>query len=158
MKQDQSNKRRSRLPQPRFQLRLVGVFAGLCALALLGQALVVGALLTEISGTMSSGGSQLGESVPEIMVRSVLASALLILPPLMLIGIRITFRFAGPLYRIEQHLKTVVKGEWPGPCQVRKTDEMQELCQLLNAALESARAQGESAGAVQTENEEHAAA
>ena len=150
MNQQQTYKRRNRLPQPRFQLKLVASFAGMCVLALLGQVLVVGAQLTETSSMMSSGGVQLADAVPGIMTRSLLASAVLVLPALVLIGIRLTFRFAGPLYRIEQHLRSVAAGERPGHCRIRKTDDLQELCQLVNEALDSARSQGEADAAKNT--------
>lgn len=150
-------RRKNRLPQPRFQLRLVGVFAGLCVLALLSQTLVIGWQLTEHAQSMSAGGAQLAAAVPWIMVRSVLISAALTLPALMLIGVRITFRFAGPLYRIERHLESVARGESPGPCRIRKTDDMQQLCQMVNAALDSARAEGESDRTAETTHPERLA-
>ena len=142
MEHPQHYKRRNRLPQPKFQLRLTGIFAGLCALALIGQTLVIGAQLTEAAQGMSSGGNELADAVPGLMWRSWLGSAALILPALMLIGVRITFRFAGPLFRMERHLEAVAAGEWPEPCKIREKDDMQDLCVVMNAALESARAQG----------------
>ncbi len=142
MKNPQS-KRRIKLIQPRFQLRLAGSFAALCLLALMVEALMLAVELTTLSKELPSGGAYLADEIPRLLARSAFWSALLLLPGLLVIGVRITFKIAGPLYRLEQHLHDVIEGKRPEPCKVRKGDELQEFCSLLNDALESARAQGE---------------
>ncbi len=139
-------KRRITLIQPRLQLRLVGTFAGMCALGLLAQSLVLGAQLTSVARELPSGGVRLGQALPGILVQGLALSFALLVPALLVIGIRATFRIAGPLYRFEQHLQAVARGEWPEPCPIREADDLQDFCKSLNAALESARAQGEAAG------------
>jgi len=138
--------RRSTLPQPRLQLRLAGAFAGLCALSLVAQALVLATELSKLADALPSGGLYLSEALPGTLARTLAISALLVLPSLLLIGIRMTFRIAGPMFRFERYLEAVARGERPGPCQIRRTDELQEFCAKLNAALESARAQGVAEG------------
>ena len=140
-------KRRNKLPQPRLQLRMVGAFAGLCILALLTQILVLGALLTRLANTLPAGGRELGIELPGLLTNTFLISLVLLLPALLLIGIRITFRIAGPLFRFERHLESVASGEWPGHCQIRQSDDMQKFCKSLNGALDSAREQGRREGA-----------
>ena len=71
-----------------------------------------------------------------------LISLLLVLPAVALLGVLTTFRVAGPLRSIEEHLRGVVAGTAEGRCEVRSDDELRELCELLNEALEHARAQG----------------
>jgi len=134
--------RRNKLPRPRLQLRLVGAFACLCALALMTQAFVLATELSRLAGGLPSGGRALAEALPGVLARSLGISVLLLLPALVWIGIRVTFRIAGPMYRFERHLEAVARGAWPGPCRIREGDDLQEFCELLNAALESARAQG----------------
>lgn len=137
-----NTKRRIRLIKPRLQLRLIGAFAGLCALALLVHTLMVGALLLSLAGSLPEGGTRLADALPVALGEALFWSFLLLLPSLLLIGIHRTFRIAGPLFRFETYLGQVLRGEEPGPCRLRKTDDLQELCELLNAALESERRRG----------------
>jgi hypothetical protein len=66
----------------------------------------------------------------------VLAVSFLVLMPLTFgVGVIVTFRVAGPLYRFDQHLKAIARGEDPGECRIRKDDELQDLCATLNAAI-----------------------
>lgn len=61
----------------------------------------------------------------------------LLVPVMTLVGILITHRIAGPAYRMRMHLEAIeTTGEIPGPCKIRKGDELQELCSLLNQAIE----------------------
>jgi hypothetical protein len=134
------HKRRIRLIKPRLQLRLIGAFAGLCALALLVHTLMVGALLMSVAGKLPQAGMHLANALPAALGEALFWSFFLLLPSLLLIGVHLTFKIAGPLFRFERHLGEVVRGEEPGPCRLRKTDDLQELCALLNQALESERA------------------
>ena len=58
---------------------------------------------------------------------------------------------------INRVLGAVARGEWPAPCHIRESDELQELCGLMNAALENARAQGEAAARRAAPGEKRAA-
>lgn len=138
-------KRRIKLVNPRLQLRLVGAFAGLCVITLLVQGLLFGAFLSQTSASMSVGGNELAAHIPGILGKTVGLSLALVLPCLVLIGVHLTFRTAGALYRFQKHLESVIQGEWSGPCQIRKDDELQDFCTLLNEGLEAARKQGEQA-------------
>lgn len=152
-------KRRVRVPKPRFQLRMVGAFCGLCSLALLAQAVLLGAELTRLANALPYGGAHVTEAASGIVGRVLLLSCGLLLPAVLLIGIRLTFRIAGPLYRFEQHLSEVARGEDPGPCRIRGTDDgdMHRLCDLVNAALARARADGETASEALRSGEKRAA-
>ncbi len=139
----QHRKRRIKLIKPRLQLRMVGAFFGLCALGLVAQTLVIGAVLMTFATEMPSGGTLLAEALPDLLAKTLLLSFALLVPALLLIGIRITFRVAGPLFRFERHLQEIASGEWPEPCTLRATDDLQEFCTLLNVALQRARNMGE---------------
>ena len=58
----------------------------------------------------------------------------MLLPLTIAVGILVTFRIAGPVYRFEKYLKQVIDGEEVGPCRIRDGDEFQELCELINQA------------------------
>ncbi|MCP3919998.1 MAG: hypothetical protein GY711_31095 [bacterium] len=129
--------RRTKLIQPALQLRLIGAFAGLTLLALLAQFLVLGAVLGETANALPNGGTDLAGEIPTILGRALLISLGLVLPALFLIGVRATFKIAGPLYRFERHLTEVSEGQQPGPCRLREKDQLKGLCELINTALVS---------------------
>jgi len=130
------HKRRIRLIQPSIQLRLISVFAGLTALALVTQALVLGVALSQLAGKMGPNGSLLMIELPKLLGICLGLSAVLVFPSLLIIGIRTTFRISGPLYRMERHLEGVANGESMGRCTIRKDDQLQDFCDTLNRALD----------------------
>lgn len=139
--QPQSQRRRIKLIKPRLQLKMVGVFVGLSALGFLLQSLHVGLRLSELSASMPEGGSYLMAVMPELPLEILLVSFGMLLPLTIAVGILVTFRIAGPVYRFEKFLKAVLRGEEVGPCRIRKGDEFQELCELINQATVAAREQ-----------------
>jgi len=128
--------RRRRLIQPALQLKLTLAFLCTAVLAVLLQsALYAHALLEPGEG---------GESVVSERLYALtwnnLAITLGVLVPLSLsIGILVTFRVAGPMYRFETFLRQVLAGAHPGPCVLRRGDEFQEFCGLLNQATKDLR-------------------
>ena len=132
-------RRRTRIPKPVLQLRLSWGFLGVAALALLVQSLYFGLLLVRLSASLPAGGDEVAEQAGDLVFQVLLFSFLVILPLVLLIGVHVTFRIAGPIYRFEQHLGAVARGERPGECRIRKGDYLQKLCSLINAGLEAAR-------------------
>ena len=130
-------KRRNKLPKPRFQLRLAGTFMALVALSLFVQTLVCGAQFAVLASRLDGSESELISALPGLLGRSLLYGSLLIVPALGIIAIYITFRMAGPIYRFEMHLRSVIAGEATRPCKIREGDHHQELCDLINGALEA---------------------
>jgi signal transduction histidine kinase len=59
--------------------------------------------------------------------------------PLLLVvilaGIVITHRIAGPVYKIEQKLDHVIQGEDSTPIRLRQGDELQELADKINVLI-----------------------
>lgn len=133
--QSTAHKRRIKLIQPSLQLRLIGAFAGVTALALIAQVLVLGVSLSRFAGGLGASGAAFVEALPGLLGTCLAASVALVLPALVLIGVRVTFRVAGPLYRMERHLEAVARGEQPGPCRIREHDQLQQFCATLNEAL-----------------------
>jgi hypothetical protein len=139
-------RRRIKLIKPRLQLKLVGVFVGLSALGFLLQSLHVGLRLSELAASLPEGGTYLMAVMPELPLEILLVSFGMLLPLTIAVGILVTFRIAGPVYRFEKYLEAVLRGEETGPCRIRKGDEFQELCELLNqatAGLRGENARGE---------------
>ena len=132
-------KRRRKLINTRLQLRLVLVFVGLAAVASLFQVFMVNRSILDMSkGLGAEREAFLGE-LPGVLSANLLLSLGVLVPVMLAVGILVTFRIAGPLYRMELHLKKLVRGQNPGPCSLREGDELQEFCSLLNRAVDVVR-------------------
>lgn len=128
--------RKNRLPKPKIQLRLVLGFLGVSTLALSAQVLLLANRLMRLSQDLPVSGDEIRSALPGLLSEVFLFSFLVLLPSVLAIGVMLTFRMAGPIYRFESYLGDVVAGKETGPCRIRKGDELQELCDLINAALD----------------------
>lgn len=135
------HKRRIKLIQPRLQLKLISAFLGMSALALILQFLLFTSSLTELAAEIPEDGALLMERIPAHVQRILLVSFLIFLPLSFCVGVLVTFRVAGPLYRFEMYLKQVIRGEKPADCRLRDGDELQGLCELINQATAPLRQQ-----------------
>lgn len=131
--------RRQKLVRPQLQLWLVGSFVGLAGLALLLQFLVLSFRLTSSAGNLEGASGQLASEVPGLMLEVLVVSLAVLLPIIFVMGVLLTFRVAGPIYRFEEFLRSVASGEQIGPCKIRKGDKLQGLCDLINEATEPVR-------------------
>jgi signal peptidase II len=126
------HKRRIRIISPRLQLKLTLTFVGLTLLALMLQFIVFLKTMTSIAVSLPSDHDVLMDAVPEVLVQSLLLTFCVVLPLVFLVGVLLTFRIAGPVYRFEAYLKQILRGENPGECKLRKGDQLNELCDLIN--------------------------
>ena len=139
MNDEKRERRKIKLIKPRMQLRLIGVFVGLSALGFILQSLHLSFRLSELASSMPEGGSHLMAVMPELPIEILLFSFGMLLPLTTAIGIYVTHRIAGPVYRFEKHLSEVARGEDVRPCKIRKGDELQELCEIINQAVAALR-------------------
>ena len=128
------NRRKKYLIQPRIQLLYTLVFMTTAGLYVLLQAILLHWNMTRISENVPAGGEQVLTELLTGLKTNLLITFLLLVPLTLSIGIMVTFRVAGPLYRFEVFLKQIIAGEKPQDCHIRKDDELQELCRLLNEA------------------------
>lgn len=147
-------KRRIKLIQPKLQLKLVATFFGLTLLALLLQFLIFLRALTVIAEQLPADQDVLLDAVPSLVLQTSVLALVVVLPLVLLVGVLATFRIAGPLYRLEMYLKQLLSGQDPGECRLRKGDELQNLCGLINRATEELRTRN----AAPTRSEERKAA
>lgn len=137
-------KRKIKLIQPRLQLKLVFVFVGMAASAMLLQFILFTSAITDVATRLPSDGLVLVEEMPRLLYGTLLISFALFLPLMFFVGILVTFRFAGPVYRFKMYLGEVIRGEKPKDCRLRKGDELQDLCAVINQATEPLRRREES--------------
>ena len=94
-------KRRIKIIKPRLQLKLVGVFVGLAALSVLLQSVLLANRLTDLSVNVPLGGQYLVDAMPSIISEILIFTFGLVLPLIFAVGVLITHRIAGPIYRFE---------------------------------------------------------
>jgi len=130
------SKRTRKLIEPRIQMRFVLLFLSVVCLAALVQTIVVGYVLQDLASEMPSDGEVVLARIPYTLSLGMGLTILLLTPITFALGIRTTFPIVGPLHRFRMHLTQVLAGERPGPCRIRKGDELQDFCELLNRTLE----------------------
>src|SRR5262245_21512775 len=134
-----AERRKRKLIEPRIQKRFVLVFLSTTALSLLVQALVVSHLLLGAADRLPSDGLELKTRIFGILASGMVAPLLLLTPLTLAVGISSTHKVVGPLYRFRTYLTQLEEGENPAPCKIRKDDELQDFCDLLNRVTEPLR-------------------
>lgn len=130
--QEKKFKRRIKLIKPRLQVKLITAFTCVAGLALLLQYLLVAQRLSWTAARLPAGGQYLMEELPGILLGVLAVSFAVLFPLTFAIGVIVTFRVAGPVYRFEQYLTEVTQGKDPGVLRLRDGDELQGLCHLIN--------------------------
>ena len=131
--------RHIKLIRPGLQLRLILVFAGMCAFSLTLQYILFTSILARAATSLPNDGLLLLEQVTDLLVAGFFASFGVLLPLAFVIGVLTTHRFAGPVHRFETFLGEVLAGRESQACELRKGDELGELCDLLNQATAQQR-------------------
>lgn len=126
------NRRRIKIIRPKLQMKLVLTSVGLTLLALMLQFMVFLRTMTSIAGSLPADRDVLMDAVPEVLIQSLLLTFCIVVPLVFLVGVLLTFRIAGPVYRFEAYIKQILNGENPGECKLRDGDELNELCALIN--------------------------
>jgi len=135
----QQFRRKRKLIKPQLQLRLTGVFVGLTALSLLLQFVLFTNVLHQFALDLPNDGPIILDALNGITFKVLTASFLVFLPLTLSVGVLCTFRIAGPVYRFEQFLSAVVRGERPVDFHLRKGDQLTELAALINDATRPLR-------------------
>lgn len=132
-------RRKKKLIEPRIQKRFVLLFLSTTALAMLVQALVLSHLLLRVADRLPSDGVALKSELLGLLTSGLTFTLLLLTPLTLAVGIASTHKVVGPLYRFRMYLSQLANGERPEPCRIRKSDELQDFCALLNRATEPLR-------------------
>jgi len=127
-------RRRRYLIKPGFQLRYTGVIL-LCVFAIAGICIA-----TTYYSSISLLGGKLSNVYPQgrlsVIMRQINAIMILrimfILPLVIIIGIFLSHRIAGPAHRIERTLREIGKGNFDIYIKLRKYDEMVGIANAIN--------------------------
>ena len=136
------------------QLRLISVFFSIACLASIFQVFLINKAVVTAASQLPTGGTELLELLPQVVQTGLVVTVCVLLPAILIIGVMATHRIAGPVYRLESYLRSVAMGEANGPCSLRKGDEMQDLCDLLNLAIDRTRERALKEGAETAEGDD----
>ncbi len=132
-------RRRLRLILPRVQLRLIGAMASVAALALLLEYTLLVRSVLHIAESLPHDRQVLIAHASSSLGWVLAATTGLVLPVLILVALMVSHRFCGPIYRFQVYLSAVAAGTERGECRLRKGDDLQELCDLINKTTAAAR-------------------
>jgi signal peptidase II len=134
--------RKQKLIKTSLQLRLTLVFLTLAFIAALFQVILLNRSILSMSAQMPADGDILMTQLPRVLGQNLLITVVVLVPVMIGVGILVTHRVAGPVYRFEKYLSEIARGEDVGPCVLRDGDELQELCDRLNEAVVALKEQG----------------
>lgn len=83
------------------------------------------------------------EGIATACLNALMTSLAFALPATIAIGVMTTFRIAGPIQSFRKFLEALRDGEQPADCLIRKGDQLQDFCDLLNDATAGSRSRQE---------------
>lgn len=134
-----NHKRRRKLIKPRFQLKVALSGLGIAVVSVFVLVIIMNSAIVEFADKGWIDARALRNEWVGILVSKLLLALALLVPMTLALGVVLTHRIAGPLYRFELFLNAVMRGEHPGECHLRNGDELLELCELLNKVTEPLR-------------------
>ena len=133
-------RRRQKLIQPGLQLK-IGVIFVFVLISTLG--FFAARLHLVVANHGGVHGEQVRADFSSILRSELLVALAMGIALTMAVAVAVTFRLAGPVYRMGQFLKAVRGGTQVAPCKLRKGDAFGDLCGLINEATEEQRRQNE---------------
>jgi len=125
--------------QPALQWNLMKQLVLLSAIGLILQFGLFVLTLTQLSDRLPRDSATLLDESYSALMRVFLFSLFVLLPIMVLVGVRVTHRIAGPMRRFTGFLEAVERGEGPSDCTIRKADLLHDFCALLNRVTEPMR-------------------
>lgn len=130
MSQKYHRKRKLIRPALQFRITLAFMSTSVVVLSLMGCFLAW--LLRGDSLHVPAGAELVVDQIMTFFMVSFAISMILIVPLTLYVGLKVTHVVAGPLYRMELYLQEVIRGERPEDMRLRKGDELQDICALIN--------------------------
>ena len=131
--------RKQKLVDRRLQLKLVGWFVVTAAVSLGLQYVLTVNTMAEVALQPHRDTASAFDAVVHASLRNLGVCLLITLPVVAVVAVLATFRILGPLEAMKRFLGAVQRGERDQPMVLRKGDELQELCRLVNEVTEPLR-------------------
>jgi nitrogen fixation/metabolism regulation signal transduction histidine kinase len=128
------NSRKKKYIEPALQNHLIRSFLLATATALVLQYIVFASLASRIAREMPNDGAVFMDQLGTILMLALGGTLILVLPTTFLMGLTITHKVAGPVYRLSMYLREVRDGGKPKDARLRKGDQLHDLCRLVNEA------------------------
>ena len=135
------NRRKKKLIKSGLQLKLVSAFLAMAVVAALFQVVLLNTSLLKLTENLGVQTAEVNARFAAILMRNLLITLGVLVPIMLVFGILITHRVAGPIYKFERHLEAIARGEEQGDCKLRKGDELHDLCERINTAVRVLRRQ-----------------
>ena len=126
--------RKNKLIKPALQLRLAAVFLCTALAATCVQALTLNRTVERLASYLPNDSELFLLLWPGFFRSSFLFTALLLALTVYLVGVTVTHKLFGPIHRFELYLQDLRDGKSTEPCRLRKGDDLQDFCALLNDA------------------------
>ena len=123
--------RTKRVIAPGFQFKVTVRFLCIALTLTLAQTFILNHTMMEVVRDLPHDEGIMLALWPELLLENLLFTLAYSIPITIVGGLLITFRVAGPEYRIKQHLSSLIRGEDPGPCRLRKGDSLGEVAELV---------------------------
>lgn len=121
------------------QLRVVCIAIAVAAVVLLVNFQLCLTTINEVVSRLHEGTklALVAEELRHAAIMSAFISIGLAIPMAAAVGVLYSFKFAGPLCRFKRFFSELKTGRWDVSCKLRQGDDLQDLCEELNAALGS---------------------
>lgn len=131
------NKRSRKLIRYDLQLKVVLITLFVASLVLLIHFQLSLAALWTLSElvTQNTSVTVVLEEMRRSIVSKFLISAAMAIPLAAAVGILFSFKFSGPIHRFKLFFRDLVDGCWDRPCKLRKGDDLQDICDDINHAM-----------------------
>lgn len=135
------NRRRRKLVRLDLQLKIVFITLFVASLVLLINFQLTLAGLWSLSNQFLQNKSvdMLLEGIRSSAIQKFFISVCLAVPLAASVGILYSFKFCGPIYRFKMYLTDLRKGRWDTRCMLRRNDDLQDVCEAINGAVEAFR-------------------
>ncbi len=132
-------KRKRKLIKTRFQIKVALSGLGIAIVAVLLLMIMINEAILEFASNGWVDAAAMRSEWMSVLVSKLLFALALLVPMTLALGVVLTHKIAGPLYRFEMFLNAVMKGEHPEECRLRDGDELKDFCALLNKVTEPLR-------------------
>jgi len=134
-------RRRKKLIRMDLQLKIVFITLLVASLVLLVNFQLTLAGLWSISSqlTESSNVDDVLEFIRSSTIQKFLFSVVMAVPLAGFVGILYSFKFCGPIYRFNKYFTELRTKRWDERCMLRKGDDLQDVCDSINGAMDEFR-------------------
>jgi hypothetical protein len=138
---DAMNRRKRKLIRLDLQLKIVFITLFVASLVLLINFQLTLAGLWSLSNQFLESRSVdlLLESIRDSTIQKFLISVSIAVPLAASVGILYSFKFCGPLYKFKKYFTELQSGRWDERCMLRKGDDLQDICEAINAGIDGFR-------------------